>query len=51
MNIYLRELRANLKSLLIWSGIMVLLILMAVAKFTAFTGDPKTIEVTIGKVS
>lgn len=44
MNIYLRELRANLKSLLIWSGIMVLLILMAVAKFTAFTGDPKTIE-------
>ena len=43
MNIFLRELRANLKSLLIWSAIMVLLIIMAMAKFTAFAGDPKTI--------
>ena len=41
MNIFLRELKANLKSLLIWSGIIVLLIIMAVAKFTAFAGDPK----------
>ena len=44
MNIFLRELRANLKSLLIWSGVVILLIIMAMAKFTAFAGDPKTIE-------
>ena len=40
MNIFLRELRANLKSLLIWSVIITLLILIAVAKFSAFAGDP-----------
>jgi ABC-2 type transport system permease protein len=43
MNIFLRELKANLKSLLIWCGSVVLLIVMAVAKFQAFAGDPKTI--------
>ncbi len=40
MNIFLRELRANLKSLLIWSVIISLLILIATAKFSAFAGDP-----------
>ncbi len=44
MNIFLRELRANLKSLLIWCGIVILLIIMAVAKFQAFAGDPQTIK-------
>lgn len=44
MNIFLRELRANLKSLLIWSGIVILLVIMAGAKFQAFAGDPKTIQ-------
>jgi ABC-2 type transport system permease protein len=44
MNIFLRELRANLKSLLIWSAILILLIIMAVAKFSAFAGDPETIK-------
>jgi len=44
MNIFFRELRANLKSLLIWSGIIILLIIMAVAKFSAFAGDPETIK-------
>lgn len=44
MNIFFRELRANLKSLLIWSGIICLLIIMAVAKFSAFAGDPETIK-------
>lgn len=43
MNIFVRELRANLKSLLIWGGIVILLIIMAVAKFQAFAGDPQTI--------
>ena len=43
MNIFFRELRANLKSLLIWSGIMLLLIMLAVTKFSAFAGDPDTV--------
>jgi ABC-2 type transport system permease protein len=43
MNIFIRELRANLKSLIIWSVIIVLLIMMAVAKFSAFAADPKTV--------
>ncbi len=41
MNIFLRELKANLKSLLVWSVIIALLILIAVAKFSAFASDPK----------
>jgi ABC-2 type transport system permease protein len=41
MNIFVRELKANLKSLLIWSVIITLLIIMAVAKFSAFAGDPQ----------
>jgi ABC-2 type transport system permease protein len=40
VNIIFRELKANLKSLLIWCGVMILLILIAVAKFSAFAGDP-----------
>lgn len=44
MNIFLRELRANLKSLLIWSGIITLLIVMAVAKYSAFAGDPELLK-------
>jgi ABC-2 type transport system permease protein len=41
MNIFVRELKANLKSLLIWSAVTTLLIIMAVAKFSAFAGDPQ----------
>jgi ABC-2 type transport system permease protein len=44
MNIFFRELRANLKSLLIWSVIMVLLIMIAVSKFSAFAGDPEMLK-------
>ena len=40
MNIFRRELRANLKSLIIWSVIIMLLIMIAVAKFSAFAGNP-----------
>ena len=40
MNIFIRELKANLKSLLIWSAIIALLIMIAVAKFSAFAGNP-----------
>lgn len=41
MNIFVRELKANLKSLLIWSAIVALLIWIAVAKFSAFAGNPE----------
>jgi ABC-2 type transport system permease protein len=44
MNIFLRELKANIKSLLIWSGIIILLIFMAVTKFSAFAGDPEMLK-------
>lgn len=44
MNIFIRELKANLKSLLIWSVIITLLIIMAVAKFSAFAGDPEMLK-------
>ena len=41
MNIFLRELRANLKSLVIWCVIMALLIMIAVSKFSAFADNPE----------
>ena len=44
MNIFIRELRANLKSLVTWSFIIMLLILMSVAKFSAFAGDPELLK-------
>ena len=44
MNIFIRELKANLKSLLIWSAIIIVLIIMAVSKFSAFAGDPEMLK-------
>ncbi len=45
MNIFLRELKANLKSLLIWSAIIALLIMIAAAKFSAFAGNPEMLAI------
>ena len=45
MNIFLRELKANLKSLIIWCVIMGLLIMIGVAKFSAFAGDPSMLAI------
>lgn len=45
MNIFLRELKANLKSLIIWSVIILVLVMIAVAKFAAFAGDPKMLAI------
>lgn len=45
MAIFIHELRANLKSLLIWSAIIALLIVIAVAKFAAFAGNPETLKI------
>ena len=41
MNILIRELKANFKSLVIWSVIISLLITLAGAKYSAFAGDPQ----------
>ncbi len=44
MNIFIRELKANLKSLVIWSVIIALLIMMTLAKYSAFAGDPEMLK-------
>ena len=44
MNIFLRELKANLKSLVIWSVIMLLLIVVGVAKFSAYYNNPEMLQ-------
>jgi ABC-2 type transport system permease protein len=45
MNIFFRELKANLKSLVIWCVVMVLLIVMGLAKFSAYYGNPASLEI------
>jgi ABC-2 type transport system permease protein len=45
MNIFFRELKANLKSLIIWSVIIALLIIVGTAKFSAFAGDPESLKI------
>ena len=45
MNIFIRELKANFKSLVIWCVIIILLIMIAVAKFSAFAGDPEMLKI------
>ena len=45
MNIFLRELKANFRSLLIWSGIVILFVVVGFSKFSAFAGDPQMLEI------
>lgn len=45
MNIFFRELRGNLKSLLIWSGIIVLFSVVGFTKFSAFYGNPELLKI------
>jgi len=45
MKIFIRELRANLRSLIIWCIIIALLIMIAVAKFSVFAGDPEMLKI------
>jgi ABC-2 type transport system permease protein len=45
MNIFLREVRANFKSLLIWSVIIGALIGVGVSKFSAFAGNPEMLVI------
>jgi len=39
MNLYLRELRANMKSTIIWAIVLILLIFMGMSEFTAASGS------------
>ncbi|GAB4532748.1 MAG: ABC transporter permease subunit [Anaerolineales bacterium] len=45
MNIYLRELKANLKSLLIWCGVLGLLIVIAITKYQAYAQNPEMLAI------
>src|SRR5512142_1569521 len=44
MNIFRRELRANLKSLIVWSVIVVLFVAMGVSKFSAYYNNPDMLK-------
>jgi ABC-2 type transport system permease protein len=45
VNIFLRELKANLRSLLIWAGIVLLFMTLGFSKFTAYEGNPELLAV------
>jgi len=45
MNIFFRELKANLKSLLIWGIIVVLFVWVGVSKFSAYYNNPEMLAV------
>lgn len=45
MNIYLRELKANFKSLIIWGVIVVLLTVTGFTKFQAYAENPEMLEI------
>jgi len=45
VNIFLRELRANLKSLLIWTGIVVVFNLVGFSKFSAYYNNPPMLAI------
>jgi ABC-2 type transport system permease protein len=48
MNIFTRELKANLKSLLIWGIIMALFVLVGSSKFSAYYGNPEMLKILDG---
>lgn len=45
MNIFIRELKANFKSLLIWSVIVLLFVLIGFTKFSAYAGNPELLAI------
>jgi ABC-2 type transport system permease protein len=45
MNIFIREVKANFKSQLIWSGIVLLFVLIGFAKFSAYAGNPELLAI------
>jgi ABC-2 type transport system permease protein len=45
VNIFFRELRANLKSLLIWAGIVIVFNFVGFSKFTAYYNNPEMLKI------
>jgi ABC-2 type transport system permease protein len=45
MNIFLRELKANLKSLVIWGVIVILFVMVGVSKFSAYYNNPEMLAI------
>jgi ABC-2 type transport system permease protein len=45
MNIFFRELKANLKSLLIWGVIVILFVVVGFSKFSAYEGNPEMLAI------
>lgn len=45
MNIFVRELKANLKSLIIWGVIVVLFVMVGTAKFSAYYENPEMLAI------
>jgi ABC-2 type transport system permease protein len=45
MNIFVRELKANLKSLIIWGVIVVLFVMVGVSKFSAYANNPEMLAI------
>jgi len=48
MNIFLRELKANFRSLLIWGGIVIVFSVTGFSKFSAYEGNPELIAILDG---
>ena len=45
MNIFIRELKANFRSLLVWGGVVILFIFIGITKFSAYEGNPQMLEI------
>jgi ABC-2 type transport system permease protein len=45
MNIFVRELKANLRSLIIWGVIVILFVTIGVSKFSAYYGNPEMLAI------
>ena len=45
MNVFKREVKANLRSLLIWGGIVIAFIFIGITKFSAYEGNPEFLEI------
>jgi len=45
MNIFVRELKANLRSLIVWSVVVVLFVMVGTAKFSAYYNNPEMLAI------
>ena len=48
MNIFVRELKANFKSLIIWGVIVVLFVMVGISKFSAYANNPEMLAILDG---